>query len=342
MKPKFAFLWITDPWETLDHPNDTTLRLTQESMSLGHENYWCDASGILLKESRVWVVAKPIVTTSEKRDKDAFVFADTLIVELNWFDCIQYRLDPPIDANYLQPLQLLVLGMNQLSYSGYPVHTEIVNIPESVLMSDKIEALLIPSGMPATVVTSDRKMMEEFTNAHRKLLIKPMNFCQSKGVHVFDLECPLETENLYEIAAQVTDNFTRPAVLQELLPAVTQGEFRLWYLDGELIGWAKKLPVHHPYIFNIDKGDPILPADLEERQVAFARSIGERLWSKRIRLAAIDIVGDKITDYNFACAGLLVQVEAVMGENLAGRIIQRFVDHPIPYLTDSCIQNDSL
>ena len=34
-KKRPQLLWMTDPWETLDHPRDTSLRLVEEYLRMG-------------------------------------------------------------------------------------------------------------------------------------------------------------------------------------------------------------------------------------------------------------------------------------------------------------------
>lgn len=43
-------LWVTDPWDTLDHSNDTTLRIAQECVEQGAQCFWAEPAGITLDE----------------------------------------------------------------------------------------------------------------------------------------------------------------------------------------------------------------------------------------------------------------------------------------------------
>src|SRR4051812_28326143 len=52
-KRRHGFLWITDPWDTLDHAKDTTLRLAQEALFLGLKSHWCDVRSIRWDQDRV-------------------------------------------------------------------------------------------------------------------------------------------------------------------------------------------------------------------------------------------------------------------------------------------------
>ena len=332
MKKEFKFLWITDPWETLDHMLDTTLRLIEESVQLGYDNYWCDVRTIQLSEKKIILKANLVNSVAKERRKESFIFEQPIFASPKDFDCIQYRVDAPLDANYIQPLQLLVLG---LDYRAHPVtnrQVELVNVPTSILMSDKTEALLFDSLMPDTVVSSQWEILQDFGSRQGMVVLKPMHCCQSIGVRIIDwYKNTHDTNEAYNIVSKATNDFTTPVVLQQFLRHITEGEIRLWYLDGNLIGWAKKIPTYDPFIIHIDHGDPVVPVMLNDNELSTAKVIGKSLSIRKIRLAAVDIVDNKITDYNYISPGLLVQIENVMGKTLATSIIQQFVDFPKPY-----------
>src|SRR4051794_2920955 len=106
------FLWITDPWDTLDHPRDTTLRLIEESLALGHESFICDVQSIRMeggtgKKYPVVLEARQVSGVFPGRSKAAFRLGEIKTYAPHEFKSLQYRVDPPIDHAYIHPLQLL-------------------------------------------------------------------------------------------------------------------------------------------------------------------------------------------------------------------------------------------
>src|SRR5205823_7964680 len=96
----------------------------------------------------------------------------------------------------------------------------------------------------------------------------------------------------------------------------------LWYADGKLIGMAKKLPLAGDFRVNIDRGSKLAPARLDARQKTAGLAISRLLKSAGIRLAAVDLIGPWITDFNFTSPGLIPEMEALLGENLARAIVR--------------------
>src|SRR4051812_27923081 len=114
------FLWITDPWETLDHPNDTTLRLAEEALKLGLGSAWCDVKSIRWEPGcGTQLDARPFVDLGGARYAEEIQLGATQVKAPGDFPSLQYRTDPPVDLRYLQPLQLLLLGL--------PSRSRIVN-----------------------------------------------------------------------------------------------------------------------------------------------------------------------------------------------------------------------
>ena len=296
-------LWITDPWETLDHSNDTTLRLAHEALKLGAKSYWCDTKSLRLVGPKIAVDAgllgesgTPFLSKSLADD----------------FDQIHYRTDPPVDLHYLHPLHFLSF-----------TRSEIVN-PVSILLgaNEKLEANALPRLMPRTLAASRWKDLRDFGRKLGKAVLKPLNQAQSKGVTLVHFNNETEAQDLLSAATQ---GFQLPVILQEYLPGITEGEKRLWFIDGSLLAYAKKLPMQGDFRVNLDQGSKVVSCELNRGEKAAAQQIGRHLRKRKIRLAAVDLIEGKITDFNFTSPGMIVQMEKISGENLAAKILKRLL-----------------
>jgi len=311
MPKKASFLWITDPWETLDHARDTTLRLAHEALAQGHESYWCDVRSIRLEASadgcEVRLEAAPIAPGDvTKRPFPAQVMTSKR------FSSVQYRVDPPVDLAYLHPLSLLVLA-----------GARVVN-PAVILMThnEKIEAGFIPGLMPETIAASQWDALSRFGKQHSKCVLKPMHEAQSKGVKLLSWTTPAEVEQSRQALSEATDSFQRPALLQRYIAGIEQGEQRLWFLDGKLLACVRKMPLKGDFRVNIDGGSALRKTSLNPSEKKTARKIGSFLRARKIRLAAVDLIDGFVTDFNFTSPGLITMMEEVLGANLARPIIR--------------------
>ena len=76
---------------------------------------------------------------------------------------------------------------------------------------------------------------------------------------------------------------------------------------------------------NIDQGSRVIPWTLTPREKRTAARLSKHLRSRRIRLAAVDLIDARVTDLNFTSPGLIVQMEKVTGLPLAETIVKRLL-----------------
>ncbi|MGZ3687040.1 MAG: ATP-grasp domain-containing protein [Bdellovibrionota bacterium] len=302
------FLWITDPWETLDHPRDTTLRLADEAIRLKHRSYWADVRSIRLEGGKVLVDASRLKAGAEREEASPARVTD--------FQSIHYRTDPPVDLAYLHPLQLLRLGITGSK-------SKLVN-PAEMLFSgnEKTEAALLGKLMPPCVVASQWEPLRAFASAEKKVVLKPLHEAQSHGIELLEVASPAAEGPLRAGLEKATMNFTRPVLLQRYLPGILQGETRLWFLDGKLLASVRKIPVDGDFRVDMDRGSRVVAVPLRAREKAASQEIGVLLKREKIRLAAVDLIDGLVTDFNFTSPGLIVQMEEILRKNLARPIIE--------------------
>jgi glutathione synthase len=315
-KSPFRFLFITDPWSTLDHPKDTTLRLAEEAIAQGAEAYWCDVRTIRWDQDCVLLDARQFLTIYPGRLEKSFKLAEPLPSPPADFDSIHFRTDPPVDLHYLHPLQLLNMGIE-----GTDV--ELVN-PAGVLFAgnEKLEAAALGDLMPSTLAAAEWSKLQAFGLNEGRTVLKPLHQAQSKGIELLDWRNEAGVAKARDALTLATGNFERPVVLQRYLAGIAQGEQRLWFVDGKLLASVRKLPLPKDFRVDLDRGSRITPTELTPAEKRAATRISKHLSARRIRLAAVDLIEGLVTDFNFTSPGLITQMEGVLGKNLAAPIIR--------------------
>lgn len=312
----FRFLFITDPWSTLDHPRDTTLRLAEEAIAHGAEAFWCDVRTIRWDQDCVLLDARLILAIYPGRLEKSFKLADSLAFPPAEFDSIHFRTDPPVDLHYLHPLQLLTMGI-----AGTDV--ELVNPPEVLFLgNEKLEAAALGDLMPNTLAAAEWAKLQAFGAAEERTVLKPLHQAQSKGIELLDWRSEAGIAQARVALQAATEDFERPVVLQRYLPGIVEGEQRLWFVDGKLLATVRKLPLPKDFRVNLDRGSRITPTELTPAERRAATRIAKHLSARRIRLAAVDLIEGLVTDFNFTSPGLITQMEGVLGKNLASPIIR--------------------
>lgn len=313
------FLWITDSWRTLDHPNDTTLRLAQEAIKLGHESHWCDVHSIRWQNQRARLNARRILSLSADRLLANFELGNIETTTADYFHSIHYRADPPVDLEYLQPLQILSLDPKFSRFKN-KFHN-----PLHLLLSknEKLEAASMDlSLMPPTVVSSQIDELAAFGRKEGTTVLKPLHQAQSRGVELLHWRTEEEVAACHALLHEATQKQLRAVLLQRYLPAIHEGETRLWFLGGKMLATVRKLPLHGDFRINIDQGSRLAPHALTQVEKKAVKAIGAHLKRNRITLAAVDLIDGLITDFNFTSPGLIVQMEKTLQRNVARPIIK--------------------
>ena len=144
-------------------------------------------------------------------------------------EVVWLRIDPPVDARYLHTTYLLDLA----AAAG----VRVVNDPAGVrALHEKLLALHLPDLCPATLVTSVAAEVEAFVAAHGAAVVKPVD--GFAGTDVWLLEPGRGCRALAESATAGG----RHVIAQEYLPSVTDGNKRLFLVDGEIVGAVLRRP----------------------------------------------------------------------------------------------------
>ncbi len=308
---------MTDPWDTLDHERDTTLRLVEEALLCGAEcavaeNRWIGLDGGIPHAEVVSIagIARPRRSENIRR-------AERRWVPLADFDHVFYRTDPPVDLSYLLPLQ--ILSATRAAGKRAPI---IHSSPESLFfLNEKWVAAELGALFPESLVSASVDRLAEFAATHGKVVVKPLYLAQSKGVEVLDTRT-FAVGTIRDRLRLATDGERLPVIVQEFLPGIAGGETRLWFVDGALLASVKKVPRTGESIIDMDQGGRLAPVKLTRSDRAASLKIGALLRRYRVLFAAVDLIDGKVTDFNHTSPGLLVAMEELLDENLANRALR--------------------
>jgi glutathione synthetase len=314
-----SFLWITDPWSTLDHSKDTTLRLMHEAIKMGIPTFW-SASNTLFSEQFHDKVMIADFSKGIPADPESWSCKP---VSLSIFQQIHYRIDPPVDQHYLEILDgLIQRGANE---------KQILNPPNLLRhWSEKIPPLDLNHFAPKMIqvstpddVTKAKILLQQCSD----LVSKPLHLAQSIGVKKHTT--PSTEAEWFQLCKFLTHDFQEKVLLEEFLPEITLGEIRLWFAGQKFIGALKKYPKESDFRVLIDEGSKVEAYILNDQEKKIADEIGRSLQKHGILMAAIDLIGKKICDFNITSPGLLVQLEQVHGnQNFTKEVLNQALQFP--------------
>ena len=182
-----------------------------------------------------------------------------LRLELVWL-----RIDPPVDARYLHTTYLLDLAV--------AAGVRVVNHPAGVrALHEKLLALALPDLCPATLVRRPPPPRSRPScAAYGTAVVKPVDGFAGTDVWLLERGPHLPGPGRVRDPAG-----GRHVIVQEYLPAVADGNKRLFLVDGEIVGAVLRRPSDEDFRI----GPPVAAADRSTRTTAGSRPPSDRGWS---------------------------------------------------------------
>lgn len=297
----------------------------EESLQLGIPTYWADVKSLAVSSQKgPFLKAQKLLSVKTGRNATAFRFASEVSISPAEFDRIVYRTDPPVDLAYLHPLQMIASAIEATPRKRGRAKPELVNSAETLFWAnEKFESWAIgQKATPDFLISSREKDLLAYGKKWKQVVLKPLENAQSKGVELLRFDTPEERVRSGRLLKTATHEFSRGVLLQEYLPEILKGETRLWFINGTLLRWVRKKPKTGEFRVNMDQGGFLEECSLTSVEKQRARQIGKFLTQKRIRMAAVDLIAGKITDFNITSPGLLSLMEETLQDNLARPVLE--------------------
>jgi len=238
---------------------------------------------------------------------------------LNSFDAILVRKDPPFDTVFLQ----LTLILDHLD----PRIAQFNDVKALRNFNEKILPLRWPDFTPPTLISMNAGQIAQFARQHHSIILKPLNDCSGRGILKIDWDA---AENFRtHIAAALHDPQDRPRYLvaQKYLDAVKEGDKRVYLLNGEAVGLVNRVPREGSFLANIHQGAHCEAASLSARENLVIKTIAPFLHEHGVFLAGADFIGGYLTELNITSPSAVRQINAVSGESVHRRIVDAMLEY---------------
>jgi glutathione synthase len=285
---------------------DTTFALMLEAQARGHELWWHEQASVYYEQGRVLASAQRVrVDDIEGAHCQILEQRD---VDLNEFDVILMRQDPPVDMTYIANTYLLDL---------VEPNVLVINRPGAVRDTpEKFATLRFPDFLAPTFAGCNVDAAVRFAQQFDEVVVKPAFHGGGEGVIRLDVRSLQFKE---AIAAKIASANGEPVVLQKFLPAVAAGDKRVFVLDGKPFGAVRRLPKQGDFRANIHIGGIAAPAELDDRDRQIAAAIAPFLAETGIMLAGLDVIDGHLTEINVTSPTLARQLVQFGGPNLMSR-----------------------
>ena len=295
-----------DPITKVDTKADSTFRIAEEAQLRGHLLFYYEPNKLTSENGKA-IAAVHFFKIIGQGNKSVELGQEE-VVELNEFDVVWLRQDPPFDMHYITTTFIL---------DAITAQTLVVNNPFWVRnFPEKLLVLNFPELIPPTTISRDINVLKAFKEKYGDIILKPLYGNGGSGV----LRLNLNDQNLESIV-EMYSNFSRePLVAQKFLPQVNKGDKRIILVNGDPVGAINRVPISGEIRSNMHVGGTANQASLTKRDLDICETIGPILREKGQIFVGIDVIGEFLTEINVTSPTGLQELERFDDINGAGRI----------------------
>ena len=295
-----------DPIVRINIRGDSTFALLLEAQKRGHALSYYTPEKLSLKGEQLVAVIQPL--TVRDQEGDHFTLGDATRVDLESFDVILLRQDPPFDLAYITTTHFL---------ERIHPKTLVVNNPASVRNSpEKLFVMEFADLMPPTLISRDKDEINAFRAEHGDVVMKPLY--GHGGAAVFRITPnDMNFGSLYDMFS-VT--FREPWVIQRFLPEVKHGDKRIILVDGEFAGAVNRVPAADDLRSNMVRGGAAAATDLSPREREICARLGPALRERGLLFVGIDVIDGHLTEINVTSPTGIRAIARLGGPDVAAKI----------------------
>ncbi len=295
----------------------TTVHIAQAALERGHPvrlvepwDFEIDTAGRLV--TRAHAMDEPPASREALVALLAGRQASRRYVELSASDTMLMRVNP---------LDPAVLAFSQLAQLAGAV---VYNDPRSLMLTGHKGYLATLSGVPrpATLVTRSRATALLFAVEQPcGVVVKPARASGGRGVSL--VRQPHQHGpfgNAFDTARRQGDGYV---VIQEYLPAAAEGEKRLVWLDGEVIGGYLRGRAPGDFRHNLARGGSPRPCAIGPADHQIAATLSPHLLRAGVFLAGLDVIDGRVVEVNTLNPGGVHYGDEMNGTRMADRIVLR-------------------
>ena len=289
----------------------TDFWLIKEYLTRGDDVQIAVKSGLFVKNGN----ARGMTYGAFWRDNNLFYEKDFCMRDINDFDVVFFRPDPPVDVDYLNACSVFdFVDKNK---------TKLINNPGQIrCFNEKMHTHLFPKFVPDGIVTSKREIILDFLSEKGNLVIKPLNRCFGSGV----FKLVKGDFNVNAIIDNATSNGKTAVCVQEFLDN-GGGDKRIFIIGDTITDFSlRKLPGKGDFRFNTH-GDDFFKADEVTNEEALAvKTVAKYLNAHEMPMCAVDVIDGKITEINVTSPCYFIrEVNKIFGINFEN-VIMRELD----------------
>ena len=282
---------------------DTTLALCLEAQKRKFKLYQYLPDNLTFIDGRLKVVVEELKLFDDC--EDFFELGKPFTDDLNSFDTVLMRQEPPFDMHYITYTHLLDHLDKKVRVINNPV--SVRNAPEKLLVTHFADL------MPKTIISKNFVEIKEFASKLNKVVLKPLYGKGGEGIILLESNDKMFDKKL--------ENFLlgehEPIMAQEYLPIVKKGDKRIILINGEPVGCLNRIPAEGEFRSNLGVGGLPELSELSPRDIEICQRISKTLIDYELYFVGIDVIGDFLTEINVTCPTGVMQIKELGGPDIA-------------------------
>ncbi len=296
-------------------PTWTTAHIACKALERGHSvrfiepwDFEVDPLGRLVARSHALDPEEGAVTPEELCRQLQGRLARRRFVELTRLDALLLRINP---------LDLAVVTYAQAARKAGVV---VLNDPATLVRTSHKSFLAQLQGIPKprTLITRSRATALSFADDEDRVVVKPARASGGRGIALVKGRGGRAVEQAFEVARSIGDGYV---VIQEYLPEAEQGEKRLVWLDGQILGSYVRQRAAGEFRHNLKCGGVPEAGDPTPEDLKLLDALTPQLREQGIWFAGIDVIGGRVVEINTLNPGGLHLSQAFAERDLAEPII---------------------
>ena len=287
----------------LNIKGDTTLALCLEAQEREFKLYQYLPDNLTFVDGKLKVLVEELKLFDDS--VDFFELGEPFVDDLNSFDTVLMRQEPPFDMHYITYTHLLDHLDKRVRVINNPV--SVRNSPEKLLVTHFIDL------MPKTIISKNFSEIKEFSNKQNKVVLKPLYGKGGEGIILLQADEQMFDKKLEDFLS----NEYEPIMVQEYLPIVKKGDKRIILINGEPVGCLNRVPAEGEFRSNLGVGGLPELSELSSRDIEICQRIRKTLIDYDLYFVGIDVIGEYLTEINVTCPTGVRQIKELGGPDIA-------------------------
>ncbi len=298
-----------DPLSGIAGYKDSSVAMMRAAQKRGLQSFYMGVDDLFVEGGHAHAITYPVTLHDDVNNWGSLGPSETH--RLSDFSLVVMRKDPPVDKRFIHACHMLEHAVRD--------GARVMNDPTALIgLNEKLFALHFPELCPATVVASDLGILRQFLNAHKKIILKPLDAMGGAGVFMVT-EDDVNFEVIWELQTQ---HGTYPVIAQSFLPAMSEGVARILVMNGTAFEYVL---VRTPKSGSI-RGNMAAGGTTEVRRISAAEKkicdiVGPVLTKRGISFAGLDVIGDKLIEINITSPTGIVQIAKGCGIDVADAVL---------------------